>query len=301
MAATYLKLIGSMLLWGGTWVAGRYVAPQLPPFPAAFLRFLFAGVFLLFLLGRVQGRITPPTRKEWLPLVLLGLTGIFGYNAFFFSGLQTVAAGRAALIIASIPACMTLVAVIFMGERLTISRLAGIPLSLLGVWAILTEFDPGVLLRGGVGEGEFFLFGCVACWTAYSLLGKKYMAGMSPLFAVAWSCLVGDALLLIPAMVQGLPSLAVDMPLSVWACLAYLGVMATGLAFAWYYEGIKAIGAGRAGVFINLVPVTAIVLGVVLLDERITLSLVVGGAMVIGGVWLTNRPARKNLRTRARI
>ena len=65
--------------------------------------------------------------------------------------------------------------------------------------------------------------------------------------------------------------------------------MATGVAFTWYYAGIKAIGAARAGIFINLVPVFAIAMGYVILNEPVTSSLLSGGAMVISGVYLTNR------------
>ena len=79
---------------------------------------------------------------------------------------------------------------------------------------------------------------------------------------------------------------------TVWGNLAFLGVMATGLAFCWYYAAIKAIGASRAGVFINLVPVAAIGLGVLILGEKVTLSLAFGGAMVMTGVFMTNRPQR---------
>ena len=71
----------------------------------------------------------------------------------------------------------------------------------------------------------------------------------------------------------------------------FLGVIATGVAFTWYYAGIKAIGPARAGIFINLVPVFAITMGYVILDEPVTSSLLSGGAMVISGVWLTNRPS----------
>ncbi|EPR31432.1 protein of unknown function DUF6 transmembrane [Alkalidesulfovibrio alkalitolerans DSM 16529] len=292
MFATYVKLVLSMLIWGGTWVAGRIVAAEMEPFSAAFLRFLFAGVFLLAVTFRVERRFPLPERGQLVPLALLGLTGIFGYNAFFFSALQTVEAGRASLIIASIPACMALLACLFMGERLSPSRLAGIPLSLFGVAVILSDFHPERLFTGGVGRGELFLFGCVASWTAYSLLGKRFMTTMSPLFAVTWSCLMGCALLFPFALGEGLAARVATVSPAVWGNLVFLGVMATGLAFCWYYAAIKAIGASRAGVFINLVPVAAIGLGVLILGEKVTLSLAFGGAMVMTGVFMTNRPQR---------
>ncbi len=292
MFAIYVKLVLSMFIWGGTWVAGRIVAREMAPFSAALLRFLFAALFLVVVQMRVEKRFPLPTRAQVGPLLLLGLTGIFLYNACFFSALRTVEAGRSALVIASIPACVALGAALFMGERLAPSRLLGIPVSLLGVAVILSDFRLDRLVSGGVGMGEAFLLGCVLSWAAYSLLGKRFMAAMTPVFAVTWSCLFGCALLLPFALHEGLIGRLPSVSLTAWGNLLFLGVMATGLAFCWYYEAIRAIGASRAGVFINLVPVAAISLGVVILGEHVSLGLAVGGVLVFSGVFLTNRPQK---------
>jgi len=290
--AIYLKLVACMAIWGGTWVSGRIVAGAMPPFSAAFLRFLIASAFLVFLTMRVEKRLPSLRREHLLQAILLGLTGVFAYNAFFFSGLQTVPAGKASLIIASTPAVMAVISALLLSERLGFTRAVGIPLSLAGVLLVISRGDPASLLAGGLGRGELYIVGCVAAWSAYSLLGKQAMAAMSPLNAVTWACVLGCLMLLPPALAEGLAEQVGRMDLVVWINLAFLGVMATGLSFAWYYEGIRAIGASRAGVFINLVPVTAIGLGVLVLGEAVTWYLAAGGAMVLAGVWLTNRPVR---------
>ena len=288
-ASTYVLLVGSMLIWGGTWVSGRIVAAEMTPLSAAFLRFAVASVFLLLLTTRMEGRFTWPRRDQWLPLTLLGASGVATYNVLFFLGLQTVPAGRAALIIACIPAVLALVSGLFLGERLGRVRALGIPLSLAGVLVILSRGRPETLFTGGVSLGDGCILGCVAAWSVYSLLGKRCMTGMSPLFAVSWSCILGDAMLLPLALAEGLVIQVGSASGVVWANLLYLGVLATGLAFYWYYLGIRSLGASRAGVFINLVPVAAITLGALILDEPLTLSMAVGGVMVVSGVWLTNR------------
>lgn len=292
MPAIYVKLVATMVIWGGTWVSGRIVAASMEPFSAAFLRFLIASAFLIFLTMRVEKRAPRLRREHVLQAVLLGLTGVFAYNAFFFSGLKAVPAGKASLIIACTPALMALISGLFLGERLKPAHAVGIPLSLAGVGVIISRGDPAALLAGGLGQGELLIFGCAATWTAYSLLGKRAMAAMSPLNAVTWACILGCLMLLPGAAAEGLADRIGSVGPVIWGNLLFLGVMATGLSFAWYYEGIKAIGASRAGVFINLVPVAAIVMGVLILGESVTWTLAIGGAMVIGGVWLTNRPAR---------
>lgn len=292
LTSTYILLVSSMALWGGTWVAGRVLSQSLQPLSAAFIRFFFASVFLLALAWRAQGGF-PKLAWKHAPLVaFLGATGVFLYSFFFFTGLKTVTAGRAALIVACIPVCIALVSAVLYKERLPPVRLAGIALSLAGVAAIISDGRPWSLLTQGISSGDLCILGCVASWTAYSIGGKQAMKHLPPLLSVTWSCVFGCLFLLPAALWTGLvQELGVARGVD-WLCLVYLGVLATGLAYFWYYRGIQAIGASKAGVFINLVPVFAVIFGFVLLGEPLHLSVLAGGAMVVGGVWLTNRRGR---------
>ncbi|EPR42834.1 protein of unknown function DUF6 transmembrane [Desulfovibrio sp. X2] len=298
----YAKLLVSMLIWGGTWVSGRVVAREVTPFSAAFLRYVFASLVLVMVLMRTEKRFRLPARNEILPLFLLGLTGIFLYNTCFFAALHTEEAGRAALISASIPAFVALGDFLFLGARLSPSRLLGIPVSLFGVALILSHFHLATLFTSGseLGMGDVYLLACALSWAAYTILGKRCVECMTPLFSVTWACLFGSLLLLPCALVEGVVTKIPLVSSTAWGNLLFLGVVATGLAFCWYYEALKGIGASRAGVFINLVPVAAIILGVLILGEHVSLSLLVGGATVLFGVFLTNRPQRApRIRARA--
>ncbi len=279
-----------MALWGGTWVAGRVLAQSLQPASAAFLRFLFASAFLLLMSWKVEGRF-PKLRLRHMPvMIFLGATGVFLYSHFFFTGLKSVTAGRAALIVACIPVCIAATSALLFRERFGPLRIAGTFLSLAGVSMIISDGAPWTLLSGGASTGDLLILGCVASWTAYSLGGKAAMKTLSPLSCVTWSCVFGCLMLLAQAIPQGLYEDVLNARVLDWLCILYLGVLATGLAYFWYYDAIKDIGASRAGVFINLVPVFAVVLGFLLLGEVLHLSLLTGGVMVVSGVWLTNRP-----------
>ncbi|BAH76591.1 DMT family transporter [Solidesulfovibrio magneticus] len=295
MTRIYCKLVGSAVLWGGTWVAGRVLATYMGPFSAAFLRFALASVFLYFLTARMEGKFPRLARRDLPWLLTLAATGIFAYNALFFAGLRTVPAGRAALIVACIPSVVALFSGVLFRERFTKLKIAGIATSFAGVGCIVSGGDPASLLAKGLSTGDLCIFGCVAAWAAYTLAGKKAMERVGPYSAVAWSCILGAAMLLPPALASGLwRDVAVAGPVA-WGCVAFFGILATGYGFSWYYEGVKAIGPTKAGVFINLVPVVAVVLGHALLDEPLSPALAVGGALVLAGVWLTNRhPALAN-------
>ena len=86
----YLKLVLTALFWGGTFVAGRTTSQDIPPASIAFLRFAIAAVLLILLTRRIEGRLTPLKRSHIIPVVLLGLTGIFTYNVMFFKGLRLI-------------------------------------------------------------------------------------------------------------------------------------------------------------------------------------------------------------------
>jgi len=289
MSGIYCKLIGSAVLWGGTWVAGRILGRYMGPFSAAFMRFLLASIFLVFLTARLEGRVPKLTRQTLPWLLLLAATGIFAYNALFFAGLRTVPAGRAALIVASIPAVVALFSALLFKERFTVAKACGIAVSFAGVGLIVSGGDPGALLRQGLSFGDVCIFGCVLTWAAYTLAGKKAMERVAPYGAVTWSCILGAAMLLPPALATGLVRDVAGAGVVAWGCLLFFGILATGFGFSWYYEGVRAIGPTKAGVFINLVPVTAVFLGWLVLGEPLSSSLALGGTLVLAGVWLTNR------------
>ncbi len=286
---TYVLLVLSMMLWGGTWVAGRVLAQSVHPMTAAVLRFGLASVILLYMCWRAEGRLPRLKRDQILPVVFLGATGVFAYSYFFFTGLQTIPAGRAALIVACTPVCIALLSAVFYGEKFGPLRILGGLISLVGVSVVIADGDPLALLAGGMNPGDFMILGCVVSWTAYTLGGRSVMKRLPPLSSVAWSSFTGTLMLLPVALNQGLiADLGRVRPVD-WGCVVFLGFLATALAYYWYYRAINVIGASRAGIFINMVPAFAVLTGFLLLGEPIHLSLAVGGTMVITGVYLTNR------------
>lgn len=289
MTHIYLKLVGSALLWGATWVAGRILGRSMGPFSSAFLRFLLASLFLVFLTRRLESSLPPLTRRTLPWLLLLAASGIFAYNALFFAGLRTVPAGRAALILASAPSVMALCARVLFKERLSRTAALGIAISLGGVALIVAGSETGLGLANGLTAGDMCIFGCVATWTVYTLAGKKAMEHVAPYGAVTWSCILGALMLLPAALAFGLIQDIRHADPTVWGCLVFFGVLATGFGFSWYYEGVRALGPTKAGVFINLVPVVAVFLGWIVLDEQPAVTLAVGGTLVLCGVWLTNK------------
>lgn len=286
----YVKLILTAMFWGGTFVAGRSVSQHMGPFSIAFLRFAVASVLLLVLTWRIEGKL--PKVRGWqttVRVVLLGLTGILAYNVMFFKGLKIIEASRASLIIATCPAFITMSSAVFLKEKIGCVKAIGIAISILGAVIVISRGSLHEIFGGGISRGELYIFCCVLTWVAYSLIGKTVMQKLSPLAAVAYSAVVGAVGLAVPALLKGLATEIKTLSSLDWVSIFYLAVCGTVIGFVWYYEGVRKIGPTKAGLFINFVPIFAVVFAFLLLHERVTLSLLIGAILVVSGVYLTNR------------
>ena len=288
----YLKLVLTAVFWGGNFVAGRMVAQELPPFSISFVRFAIATLFLLAFILRSHVRVPALKKEHLLAAFLLGMTGVFANNSLFFYGLQTVPAGRASLITANNPAWIAIFASLIFREPMTLPKITGICLSVLGAMVVISHGDPISIFLGEVGLGELCLVGSGMSWVIYSLLGRWAMKELSPLEAVTYASVIGTMALFPPAALEGVTEAFWHYGLTEWAAIIYMAFFGTVLAFVWYNEGIKAIGPSRASIFINLVPISAIIMAVLLLGETADASLLLGAALVTSGIYLTNRPPR---------
>jgi len=284
----YLKLIVMGVFWGGTFIAGRAIAGSVPPYSAAFLRFATAAIALIFVVYYKHGKLPRLNRSQLLQASLLGLTGVFLYNIFFFKGLELINAGRASLIIANNPVFIALAAALIFREPLGSTRLTGIAMSVVGALVVITGGELSQLWQGGIGLGELFIFGCVATWVSASLIGKSMVGSLSPLLAVTYSSIIGAVALLPLALSEDLATIYKGFSIVDWGSVLFLGLFGTVLGLLWYYQGIEQIGAVRAGQFINLVPISAVTMGWLLLGETITASLLIGTVLVVTGVYITN-------------
>lgn len=280
----YMKLVFVTMAWGGTFIATRIAAQTFGPFTGASYRYAFALVFLLPLALR-QNRKLFSVKPSQLPvLMLLGFSGIFAYNYFFFKGLKTIPASRGALLAALNPTIVMLLSAVFYKEKITARKLTGILVSLAGVVIVISRGRVTELISS-LETGDLFMLGCPVTWAMYTLAARPALKHTTPLQASTWASLSGCLMLLMFSSTEPYP---VEIPVKVWWALLYLGMIGTVVAFVWYYDGIKKIGPTRTSIFNNLVPVFAVIFSVLILREEVSWYTWVGGAMVIGGVLFVN-------------
>ena len=286
---TYVKLITAMAMWGGTWIAGRVIAQELSaPLAVAALRFVLSGLAVGGFMLLSEGRLPfPESGRDWGLIWALGFFGIFLYGLCFFFGLQRIPAGRGALVVALNPAVIVMTAWLIGKERMTSRKAIGSLIALAGCLTVIGNGDPLALFQGTVGLGEWLIVGCVMSWTAYTFIGWQASGRFSPLATTFYASLSGAVLLGLAALVQGNIDPAA-WSWRVWSGMGFLAIFGTAIAYTWFTDAVHRLGAGHASIFINLVPVFAVLQAALLLDERLGLAVLAGGALVIAGVWLTS-------------
>ena len=284
----YPKLVLMAVFWSGVFPAVNIVLKSMGLFTSAFLRFGAAAVILLIVLRLRAHRLPRPSPREAVLVVVLGLLGITLYNSLFMAGLALVEASRAAVIVPTNPAFTALFAALLLKERFSATRAAGIVCCVLGALWVLASGDPRAFLDLNFGTGELILVVCIFMWSAYTLLGRVALSALPPLALTAYVMTAGSIALALPAWLEQ-DSLA-GASWQAWVALGYLIVFGTVLPFLWFNQGVKALGAARAAQFINLVPPIAVAESVLILGEPTTPALYVGAALVVIGLYLTNKP-----------
>lgn len=281
-----LLLLVATTVWGSTFVVTKELVGLWPPFTLALAR---VGSGTLMLMPLAIARHRRGTRLPWGTIWLMGLLGVTLYYLLFNLAMVYISASQGALVQASIPAMTALVAVVWLRERATAVRWLGIALSVGGVLIVFSGngADPGKSTLAG----NFLMFASVVCWALYTALAKR-VANFETL--VITTCVTGTGtLLLVPFSAYEIVSTGLQpLPITGWMGVLYLGGVASGLAYVLYNASLRHLDAGAVGVYTNLIPVVGVLTGVAFLGEPLSLRAIVGGAVVMLGVWITSRAER---------
>ncbi len=285
----YLLLTLTSLFWSGNMVIARGLHETVPPFALAFWRWSIALALVLpFALPHLRAG-WPALRNGWLPVVLLGLLSVGGYNTFVYIALQSTTATSAAMLNSFIPIATMALAFILLGKRLSRLESSGATLSLLGVLLIVTRGSPETLLGLSLNRGDLWMLLAVMIWGLYTVGLHWRPQGLHPMLMLAAMTVVG-LLALTPALILEMASgrYIVWTPASTAAVL-YIGALPGFLGYVFFNAGIAAVGPNRGALFIHLMPVFGTILAVIFLGERPQWFHFAGIALVFTGIFLTTR------------
>lgn len=288
-SAAYAALLTASVVWGGSVVAQKVALGAFSAVEVSVFRGLGALCILVPLWWWQEQSATRLTLRDLGILTALGL-GVLGNHLLILYGLKHIGAGAAGVIIGASPAITAFLSSLMLRD-IPFSRVwVGCAVSFIGV--ALVSGSNATTDGGGdpvLGGGLIVL--ALISWALYTIGSRWMMEGLSPL-TVNWTTLLISIVFQIPLLwidPQVLEAGAGSIPPSGWAALIYVIVFATALGQqAWLY-GVSGIGPSRAGIFTNLIPVSALLLSFVILGESLDLIKMLGIGFVLGGVWLVNR------------
>ena len=294
-----LLLTATSLIWAGHSVVGKLAVGEIPPMTLTFLRWTLAMGPIWFAARKNLAADLPVLRRHWLYVLSLGALGYTAFNALFYLSAYYTGALHMSLIQAGIPALVLAGAALGFGARPTLLQTAGAAATMAGVAVIAAQGDLGKLAALEVNFGDLLLL--IACLLyAYYALALRYRPPVSTigfLAGMAFAAFITS----IPPFLWEVGRYGLVAPtLKGFAVLVYAALGPAFCAQLFFMRGVELIGAGRAGVFVNLVPIFGAFLAVALLGEPLATYHIVALALVIGGIALAQRGGNVGARASGR-
>jgi drug/metabolite transporter (DMT)-like permease len=284
-----------MVVWAANFIVVKDVLSIMPPVGFTMLRYGLASIALVVILRWYEGSVALP-RPDTIRMLVLGGLGFGLYQILWTVGLTTIPAGDSALIIASTPVLVAVLAVIAGAETLTPMKFVGATLSFLGVVVVIGA-GVGISMSGSA-VGSLLTLAAAACWATYTAFAAPVLRTHSPLVLTTWATIGGTIVLIPPGIAQLVapgalgPEQAAEIVPIVLA-IVYSGVLAAALSNVIVFNGVRLLGPTRVITLQSFVPAMAVVLAYFFLGEPIRPAQVVGGLIIVLGVALTRRASMR--------
>jgi drug/metabolite transporter (DMT)-like permease len=280
----YFSVIMAMIFWGFTFVAFKFAYESFRPISIIFLR-LFVSIFFLFGFAFLFKRLRRIKRKDQKLFLLMALFEPFFYFLGEAFGLTMVSATMGAVIISTIPLFVPFGAYYFFKERLTLMNWIGLVISFVGVLMVILTKTDGILTEP---RGILLMFVAVFSAVAYTMMVKKLAEDYNPITITSFQSLYGLIMFIPLFLIYEVPVLDIRAASGTsLLAVTYLGVFGSGICFILLTIGIRELGAAKANVFGNLIPVVTAILSFFLLKEAMPVLKILGILVVIAGLLLT--------------
>ncbi|MGG1442264.1 DMT family transporter [Brevibacillus laterosporus] len=288
----YLIPLLATLLWGSNFLVGKNILHHVPPFTLGLLRWSFALIVLLPFTWKSLCENWEFYLKFWREILLMGFLGIALFTGLVYWGMEHTNTVNASLLSSLSPIFITIVAYFMLHERINSNQIIGILLSLLGVLWIVSKGHIGTFADIRLNNGDIVLILSNVLMAIYSVMLRKTADRLPGL--------IGFTLIVFAGVLTSVPLMMVEVSfrpvqLFLWENLwsiAYLGIFSSVIAFFCWTKTVHFLGPTKASPFMNVVPVFATMFAVLFLKEELLFSQIVGGVLVLLGVYWSSRPKK---------
>lgn len=285
----YLEAIFAVIVWGASFIATKIVLAEVSPVTVVWLRFTM-GVVILGIAVVIRKQFAMPARNEWLYFALLGFLGITFHQWLQSNALKTSEASTTAWIVATTPVFMALLGWAVLKEGLGWLKISGIFLAALGVLLVVTDGNTASLSIGKFGApGDSLILISALNWAVFSVLSRRglrsHPASLMMFYVMTLGWIFTSILFFAGSGTSEIPNLTAKG----WMGILFLGVFCSGLAYIAWYDALQALSAAQTGVFLYIEPLIAMIVAALVLAEPITTGSIIGGAVILLGVYLVNR------------
>ena len=279
-----------MFFWGITFVIFKYANESFDPIAIIFTRLLISIVFL-FSFAYLSGRMMRFRKGDFKWFMLMAMFEPFIYFLGESFGLSMVSPTVASIIVSTIPLFVPVAAFFLLKERLSVTNIIGLIISFAGVIMVVMASEGR--LAGNI-KGIMLMFIAVFGAVGYTIIAKRLLDHYNGIFITAWQSVLGLLFITPFFLTLELPHIdfSAILPRSIWALL-YLGVFGSGVCFILFAVGIRELGASKANVYANLVPVVAAIVSFFVLKEAMPLMKIIGIAVVLAGLMLSQRTVKE--------
>ncbi|MDH3466568.1 MAG: DMT family transporter [Gammaproteobacteria bacterium] len=275
-------------------VIGRAARDLTPPIGMSFWRWVMASLILLIFAWPQLLRHRHQLYRNWHILAVLGALGMGICGAVVYIGLHHTTATNTGLIYAASPVLILLLSAKFRDDAVSKLQLAGIPIALVGVVAIICRGDLATLAALQFNPGDMLIVVASISWAIYSVMIKKQsLAGIPTITLFAAIAICGTVVQLPFYLWESATVRPVPLELAAWSSIAAVAVVSSVLAFSFYQKGIAVLGPSRAGPFMYLMPVYSVLLAVTFLGETVSAYHVAGLVLILIGIGLATWPVRQ--------
>jgi len=284
-----LKALFAVLVWGASFVATKIALQSISPVTLIWIRFGM-GIIVLGAAVGLRRQFSLPQGKDWLYFALLGFLGIAFHQWLQSTGLVTSLATTTGWIVASMPIFIALLGWLALKEKMNWVQALGILLAAFGVLLVITRGQLSVLALSRFDNlGDILILISAPNWAVFTILSRRglktYPAALMIFYVMVFGWLFSSVLFLTGREWETIPQLTLDG----WLAVGFLGIFCSGLAYIFWYDALKALPVVQVGAFLYVEPVVTVIVAAVILGEKMTAAGLLGGLIIMLGVWLVNR------------